>query len=84
MAGLNNVGGINKVLRNGALGDEPSLIRMNQFGDKGAEAEGETFSEKLEAEVLKGDGAKVIRFSGSIFFREETNKSLVDRAEVGF
>jgi hypothetical protein len=62
MAGLNNVNSIDKVFCNRAPRDEAGLVRVHKAGNELSETKGETFRMDLEATVLEGDGAEILRY----------------------
>jgi hypothetical protein len=82
MTSLDNIGGIDKIFRNGAPRDEARLVRMDKGGYEPPEAQGEAFRVHLEAAVLKGDGAKVFRLISARFFGEQNNMGFVDGPQV--
>jgi hypothetical protein len=68
VAGLNNISSIDKIFCNRTPGDETGLVRVNKAGDEAPESKGETFRMDLEATVLEGDGAQILRFISTCFF----------------
>ena len=82
MTGLNDVGGIDKIFRNGATRNKPCLVRVDQIGEKGAQSDSEAFGDDFEAKVLKGNGSEVVRPVSTRFFGEEDDVRLIDGAKV--
>jgi hypothetical protein len=82
MTSLDNIGGIDKIFRNGTPRDEARLVRMDKGGYEPPEAQGEAFRVHLEAALLKGYGAKVFGLICARFFRQQNNMGLVDGLQV--
>jgi hypothetical protein len=68
VTGLNNVGGIDKVFSNGATQNKPSLVWVDQEGNKVTETQGEALGVNFKTTVSERDRTEIIRPIGTHFF----------------
>ena len=73
MARLNDIGSVNKVLRDAPTLNETGLVIVHERGDERLQTGGQGFGNYFGSSVLEGVRSEIIGASGHLLFGKENN-----------